>query len=114
MRIGVPEDILRGNVILHEAGVKIAMHTDHPVTQQKWLRLSAAISMRYGLPEDAALKAITINPAEMAAVSDRVGSIESGKDADLVVLDGPWYEVGTRVEMVFVDGVLAYDRTRGE
>jgi imidazolonepropionase-like amidohydrolase len=70
--------------------------------------------MRYGLPEAAALEAITINPAEMAAVADRVGSIEAGKDADMVVLDGPWYEVKTRVEMVFVDGVLAFERTRGE
>jgi imidazolonepropionase-like amidohydrolase len=114
MRIGVPEDILRGDAVLYEAGVKIAMHTDHPVSQQKWLRLSAALAMRYGLPEDAALKSITINPAEMAAVSDRVGSIEKGKDADLVVLDGPWYELKTRVDMVFVDGVVAYERADGE
>ena len=70
--------------------------------------------MRYGLPEEAALKALTINPAELAMVSNRVGSIEKGKDADLVVLNGPWYELRSRVDMVFVDGVLAYDRSEAE
>jgi len=94
--------------------VKIAFHTDYPVSQQKWLRLCAILSMRYGLPEEAALKALTINPAELAMVSNRVGSIEKGKDADLVVLNGPWYELRSRVDMVFVDGVLAYDRSEAE
>jgi imidazolonepropionase-like amidohydrolase len=114
VREAMPDDVVRGNAVLHKAGVKIAFHTDYPVTQQKWLRLCAMISMRYGLPEEAALKALTINPAEMAMVSDRVGSIEKGKDADLVVLDGPWYELRSRVDMVFVDGVLAYDRSEAE
>ena len=105
---------MRGNVILHEAGAKIALHTDAPVTQQKSLRLCGGLCIRYGLPEDVALKAITINPAEMSRISDRVGSIEIGKDADLVVFDGPWYELKTRVDMVFVDGVVAYDRAEDE
>lgn len=113
-RKGVTDEILRGNAILHKAGVKIAMHTDHPIVQQKWLRLCASLSMRYGLPEDAALRSITINPAEMAKIDDRVGSIEKGKDADLIVLNGPWYELKTRVDMVFVDGILAYDRMKEE
>jgi imidazolonepropionase-like amidohydrolase len=110
MQIGLSEDQMRGNAILHKAGVKIAMHTDALVSQQKWLRLCAALALRYGLPDDEALRSITINPAEMAKISDRVGSIEKGKDADLVVLDGPWYELKTRVDMVFIDGVLVYDR----
>ena len=114
VREAMPDDVIRGNVILHNADVKIAFHTDYPVTQQKWLRLCAMISMRYGLPEEAALKALTINPAELATVSDRVGSIERGKDADLVVLNGPWYELRSRVDMVFVDGILAYDRSKLE
>jgi imidazolonepropionase-like amidohydrolase len=114
MRIPLNEDLMRGNAILGQAGVKIAFHTDHPVTQEKWLRLCAVMSMRYGLSEEAALKAMTINPAELAMVSDRVGSIERGKDADLVVLNGPWQELQSRVDLVFVDGVLAYDRARDE
>jgi imidazolonepropionase-like amidohydrolase len=114
MRIPLTEDLMRGNAILGQAGVKIALHTDHPVTQEKWLRLCAVMSMRYGLSEEAALKAITINPAELATVSHRVGSIETGKDADLVVLNGPWHELKSRVDLVYVDGVLAYDRAKDE
>jgi len=70
------------------------------------------MAIRYGLPEEAALRAVTINPAQMGGVADRIGSIEAGKDADLVVLDGPWFEPRSKVDMVFVDGVLAFDRTR--
>ena len=110
MRIPLNEDLMRGNAILGKAGVKIAFHTDHPVTQEKWLRLCALMSMRYGLPEDGALKAMTIYPAELAMISHRVGSIEKGKDADLVVLDGPWQELRSHVDLVYVDGALAYDR----
>jgi imidazolonepropionase-like amidohydrolase len=111
---GVSDDQMRGNVVLHDAGVKVSLHTDYRVTQQKWLLLSAALSIRYGLPEDVALKAITIHPAELSRIDNRVGSIEPGKDADFVVLDGTWYELVTNVDMVFVDGVLAYDRARDE
>lgn len=113
-RIGVSEDVLEGPAVLWKAGVRIAMHTDAPVLQQKWLRLCAAIAMRYGLPEAEALKAVTLNTAQIARVADRVGSIETGKDADLVVFDGPWYEPRSRVELVFGDGVLLYDRQKEE
>jgi len=105
-------DQLRGIAVLHNAGVRVALHTDHPVIHQKWQRLNAAMAIRYGLPEEAALRAVTINPAQMGGVADRIGSIEAGKDADLVVLDGPWFEPRSKVDMVFVDGVLAFDRTR--
>jgi imidazolonepropionase-like amidohydrolase len=111
-RIGVTEDAMAGPYVLWKAGVKIAMHTDHPVIHEKWLRLSGALAMRYGLPEEEALKAMTINTATIARVADRVGSIEPGKDADFVVLNGPWYEPATRVDMVFGDGALLYDRSK--
>ncbi|MFC2163616.1 amidohydrolase family protein [Acidobacteriota bacterium] len=114
LHVGVSEEVIRGNVILHEAGVKVALHSDHPVSLQKTFRLSGSLSIRYGLSEEATLKAMTINPAEIAKVQDRVGSLEKGKDADLVVFNGPWYELKTRVDMVFVDGVLAYERTKDE
>lgn len=109
-RIGVSEDLLFGNTRLYEAGVMVSLHTDHPVVHQKLLRINAALAVRYGIPEDEALKTVTMNPARSSRVDHRVGSIEVGKDADLVVLDGIWYEPSTRVDMVFVDGVLAYDR----
>jgi len=104
-------DQLHGITVLHNAGVRVALHTDHPVIHQKWQRLNASMAIRYGLPEDAALRAVTLNPAQMGGVADRIGSIEPGKDADLVVLDGPWFEPRSRVELVFVDGVLAFDRS---
>jgi len=114
LRHNVTDDQMRGNTTLFKAGVKIAMHTDHPVIQQKLLRICAGMSIRYGLPEFVALKSITINPAEMLQMGDRIGSIETGKDADLVLLDGPWYELKTRVDKVFVDGILAFDRVQYE
>ncbi len=113
-RIGVTDDAMAGPATLWKAGVKIALHTDHPVINQKWLRLCAALAMRYGLPEDEALKAITINTAQIARVADRVGSLEMGKDADFVIFNGAWYEPSTRVDMVFGDGQVVYDRSRPE
>ena len=109
-RIGIGEEAMAGPATLWKAGVRVAMHTDHPVVNQKWLRLCAALAMRYGLPEEEALKAVTINTAQIARVADRVGSLEVGKDADLVVFDGPWYEPRSRVEMVFGDGRMIFDR----
>jgi imidazolonepropionase-like amidohydrolase len=86
-RIGVTDDAMKGPFELWKAGVKIAMHTDHPVINQKWLRLSAGLAMRYGLPEDEALKAITINVAGSRASRSRRAIV--GKDADFVVMNGP-------------------------
>ena len=113
-RIGLSEDAMAGPYILWKAGVKIAMHTDAPVISQKWLRLCAAMAMRYGIPEEEALKTVTLNAAQIARVGERVGSLEPGKDADFVVFDGPWYEPRSRIDLVFGDGVLIYDRSVGE
>lgn len=113
-RIGLSEDAMSGPAVLWRAGVRIALHTDHPVINQKWLRLCAGLVMRYGLPEEEALKAVTINPAAIARVQDRVGSLEVGKDADLVVIDGPWYEPKSRVDLVVGDGRILYDRAEEE
>ena len=103
---------MMGPYVLWKAGVKVAMHTDAPVISQKWLRLCAGLAMRYGIPEDEALKMVTRNAAEIARVSDRVGSIAVGKDADLVIYNGPWYEPKSRVELVIGDGQVIYDRTK--
>ena len=111
-RIGVGEDAMAGPYVLWKAGVKIAMHTDAPVINQKWLRLCAALAMRYGIPDEEALKMVTLNAAQIARVADRVGSIEVGKDADLVIMDGPWYEPKSRVDMVIGDGQVVYDRAK--
>jgi imidazolonepropionase-like amidohydrolase len=113
-RIGITEDAMAGPYVLWKAGVKIAMHTDAPVINQKWLRLCAALAMRYGIPEEEALKMVTRNAAEIARVSERVGSLEVGKDADFVVFDGPWYEPRSRIEMVVGDGAVIFTRSEGK
>src|SRR5262245_19095087 len=111
-RIGLSEDAMAGPYQLWKAGVKVAMHTDAPVINQKWLRLCAALAMRYGIPENEALKMVTLNAAEIARVADRVGSIAVGKDADLVIFNGPWYEPKSRVDVVIGDGQVIYDRAK--
>ncbi len=90
--------------ILAEKGVKVAIMTDSPVIPIKYLPLMAAYSVKEGMDEKEALKSITINAAEICGIEDRVGSLEKGKDADIVVLDGPPLELKSRVEKVFIEG----------
>jgi imidazolonepropionase-like amidohydrolase len=94
--------------ILHEAGVKFAIQTDATGSNIAFLPLCAGMAVKHGLPYEAALKAITITPAEIIGVADRVGSIEEGKDADFRILDGDPLELRTKVEMVLIDGEIAY------
>jgi imidazolonepropionase-like amidohydrolase len=93
---------------LHDAGVKFAIQTDAVGQSIAFLPICAGMAVKYGLPYDAALRAITITPAEILGVADRVGSIEEGKDADLRILDGDPLEVRTNVLMVLVDGEVVY------
>jgi imidazolonepropionase-like amidohydrolase len=111
-RIGVTDDAMNGPYVLWKAGVKIALHTDAPVIDEKWLRLCAALVIRYGIPDEEALKMVTLNAAQIARVSDRVGSLDVGKDADVVIFNGPWYEPRSRVDMVVGDGKVIYDRAK--
>lgn len=90
--------------ILAAAGVKVALMSDHPVIPTENLPVYAALAVKEGMAEEEALKAITINPAEILGIADRVGSIEPGKDADLVVFSGHPLDIKSRVEMVFVYG----------
>ena len=111
-RIGVTDDAMAGPYVLWKAGVKLALHTDAPVIDEKWLRLCAALVMRYGIPEEEALKMVTLNAAQIARVSDRVGSLEVGKDADVVIFNGPWYEPKSRVDIVVGNGKVIYERAK--
>ncbi|WML34032.1 amidohydrolase [Clostridium sp. OS1-26] len=97
-------------VVLHSSGVKIALMTDHPVIPVHYLPLCAALAVRAGLPEEAALKAITLNPAEILGIEDRVGSLEEGKDADIVVFDKHPFDIQTKSQLVLIDGEVAYKR----
>lgn len=91
--------------ILHNAGVKVAIMTDSPVIPLQYLPLCAGLAVKAGLDEMEAFKAITINPAEILGIQDRVGSIEVGKDADIVIFDGnPLTDVGCKTFATFIDG----------
>lgn len=97
--------------VLYEAGVKIAINTDSPVIPLQHLSLCAGLAHKAGLPMIEALKAITINPAEIVGIDHRVGSIEVGKDADIVLFDGnPIKDVDFKTYMTIIDGKIIYRR----
>lgn len=90
--------------VLAKAGCHVSIITDAPVIPQKYLPLCAGLAVKAGMDPFDALKAITIHPAEHAMVADRVGSLEVGKDADIVITDGCPFEVSTEVKAVYIDG----------
>ena len=90
--------------LLAAADCQVSIITDSPVIPQEYLPLCAGLAVRAGMEPFAALQAITINPAKHAGIADRVGSLETGKDADIVITDGCPFEVSTKVEYVFIDG----------
>ena len=91
--------------VLAKAGCHVSIITDAPVIPQKYLPLCAGLAVKAGMDPFDALKAITINAAQHAQVGDRVGSLEVGKDADMVITDGCPFEVSTEVKAVFINGV---------
>ncbi|HQD39231.1 MAG TPA: amidohydrolase [Bacillota bacterium] len=97
-------------VKLAASGVKIAITTDHPVTQMQYLPLCAGLAVREGLPLEDALRAITINAAEIIGAADRVGSIEPGKDADLAIFDGNPLQTLTKTLYTIIDGRVVYKK----
>jgi imidazolonepropionase-like amidohydrolase len=104
---------------LTEAGVTIAIGSFGfgfgsfgGATQGRWLLVEAAYATGYGLSDEDALKAVTINAAEILGVDDRIGSLETGKDADIIVLDGYPLHVKTWVELVMINGEVIHEKTR--
>ena len=93
--------------ILARAGVQVSIITDAPVIVQEYLPLCAGLAVKAGMDPFAALQAITINPAKHLGIEDRVGSIEVGKDADLVITDGDIMVSDTKVMSVIMDGEIA-------
>ena len=91
--------------VLTAAGCHVSIITDSSVIPQQYLPLCAGMAIKAGMDPFDALKAITLNPAEHIGVADRVGSLEVGKDADLVITAGSPFEVLTEVKAVFIDGV---------
>lgn len=94
---------------LVKRGVEINIMTDADVVQEQYLRYQAAIAVKYGMDPAEALKAITINPAKLTGLEKRIGSIEAGKDADLVVFSGDPFDIQSRTLKVMIDGKLVYE-----
>lgn len=96
--------------ILSDAGITISLTTDHPVTPIQYLPLCAGLAAKEGLGIEDALKAITINPAKIIGIDDKVGSIEIGKEADIVVYDGNPLEIFTNTLYTIIKGQIVYKR----
>ncbi|MBQ6595179.1 MAG: amidohydrolase [Clostridia bacterium] len=90
--------------ILSRAGCRVSIITDSPVTEQPHLRFCAAMAAMSGMDPFEAFRAITINPARHIGVDERVGSLEIGKDADILVMEGSLYALDSRVRRVFING----------
>jgi imidazolonepropionase-like amidohydrolase len=89
---------------LYEAGVQFCIAGDSDPSNERNLPYHAAMAASYGLPKDEALKAVTLYPAQILGIADRVGSLEVGKDATLIVTDGDPLEIKSNVRMEFIQG----------
>ncbi len=105
---------LMGPVHLAERGGVVAFHQDHPDAHQYFLRHSASLFVRKGMSEQDALAGLTLNPAKLFHLDDRIGSLEPGRDADFVILSGPPLDWESLVEQVFIDGEEVFNRSTGE
>ncbi|MBB5906108.1 amidohydrolase [Actinoalloteichus hymeniacidonis] len=114
-KVEVRERHLRNPGILDRAGVEVAITTDHPVIPINFLVHQATLAVKEGMDRDAALRSITLNPARIMGLDDRVGSLTPGLDGDVVIWSGDPLDVMNRALQVFVDGreVLTYDEATG-
>lgn len=96
--------------ILSNSGLNVCLITDHPVTPIQYLPLCAGIAIKHGMKEEKALEAITINPAKVLGIDNRVGSIEVGKDADIVIWDNNPFEINSNVLYTIIDGKIVYKK----
>lgn len=94
--------------ILSKAGVLTAITTDHPVSMIQTLPLCAALAVKEGMDMEEALKAITINAAKIIGTDDRIGSLEKGKQADVVIFDGHPFEIFTQTMCTIIKGQIVY------
>lgn len=94
--------------ILHNAGIRIAITTDHPVSRIQYLPLCAGIAAKEGLGETAALRAITIDAARICGVDHKTGSLKEGKDADIVIFEGNPLEINSCVKATVINGEIVW------
>ena len=95
--------------ILEEAGIPFAMMTDHPVIPIQFLPVQAGLAVREGLSEETAFRSITRYAAEIVGISDRVGTLEIGKDADIAVFDGHPFDYKTHCVLTLINGKIVHD-----
>ncbi len=100
--------------VLEEAGIPFAMMTDHPVIPIQFLPIQAGLAVREGLSEETALRSITRYAAEIVGISDRVGTLEVGKDADIAVYDGHPFEYRTHCVLTLINGKPVYQSRKRE
>jgi imidazolonepropionase-like amidohydrolase len=100
--------------ILEEAGIPFAMMTDHPVIPIQFLPVQAGLAVREGLSEETALRSITRYAAEIVGISDRVGTLEVGKDADIAVFDGHPFDFRTHCVLTLINGKPVYQSRKRE
>ena len=98
---------------LARAGVRVAITTDHPVVPINYLVHQASLAVKEGLDRDVALRAMTIEPARMLGLDDRVGALRPGLDGDVVVWSGDPLDLFSRVQRVFITGTEVYSQERG-
>jgi len=111
----------RSVVWLHEAGVHVALASFSrgfgpfgPGVAGQWLLIDASIAMGHGMSHADVLRAVTLSPAEVLGLADRIGSLDVGKDADVVVFDGDPLSIRTWASQVYVGGRLVYEREPSE
>ena len=100
--------------VLEEAGIPFAMMTDHPVIPIQFLPVQAGLAVREGLSEETALRSITRYAAEIVGISDRVGTLEVGKDADIAVYDGHPFDYRTHCVLTLINGKTVYQSQKRE
>lgn len=109
-KIELRNQTLKNPAELSRAGIRVAIATDHPCIPIQYLCLCAAMAVREGMDEEEALKAITINAAAVSGIDDRVGSLEIGKDADIIIFNGHPLELKSRVVTTIINGKVVYSR----
>ena len=96
--------------ILSNAGMNVSLTTDHPVVPLHYLPICAGIAVKHGMMYEKAIEAITINAAKLLGIEDRVGSLEIGKDADIVIWDNDPLEIQSNVLYTIIDGKVVYSK----
>ena len=96
--------------VLEKAGITFAIMTDHPVITTESTLIQAALFIKHGLSTHKAMEAITINAARINGIDDRVGSLEQGKDADIVIWDNALFDIMTRPDKVFIECIIVHEK----